>query len=252
MQRKKRTDNPVAQEQAQQRVVALYIKSTNINNAKGGEVKNGDKLSQIACLEFVDGIRTRRQLCSYIKITDNIVEENCINAYRRAKELSDDDKTSMCEKQLAAPAFADIQKELMEFIMAENTLVVVHFKKRVLDFLRANLDEENCKLLNERHKQLMHDVQVSGKQSYKVGLYHGGQYPAQLTNNNDKLNPIDKPRYGFDAWCEENGVKTRRQHHFDAEYDADRMGRAFINERNKLAEAAKKEERQPAASKRKY
>lgn len=206
------------------RHVVLAIKTTGFD-------KEIDCMTQIACVEMKDGKLTGKTYQTYLRIDDDALREKCEALY--LEKLTPADANKLIEGLQAAPQFSDIEKELLEFLSKDNAKVIVHYKKHVLDFLRAAMSEQGLEKLNSlRMENMISKVTKLSKQ----GDYHAGQYPAEVDGKKPNYKN-QQARKRFDDVCSELGVSTRRRTGYDAMQDADMLARA---ERARLQKFAKK------------
>lgn len=209
------------------RHVVLAIKST------GFKPEEGHVLTQIACVEMINGKLTKNDFSSFIKVTDNKQLDACKTLYRTTDKLKSDDAEELIVNLESAPAFKEVQAKLLAYLNQDaNTKIIVHFKKYVLDFMRAQLTKEGLETFSKFPMENM--MSKAAKLSHQ-GEYHGGTYPKQVSNDREKHLP-GRTFYKFEQICKEFDVSTRRRTGFDAEQDANMLARA---EHNRLTMKAK-------------
>lgn len=209
------------------RHVVLTIKTT------GFKPEEGDCLTQIACVEMINGKLTKNDFSSYVKVTDQQKFKECKKLYRETKKLKSDDAEELIVELESAPEFKDVEKKLLAYLNEDaNTKIIVHFKKYVLDFMRAQLSKEGLEAFSKFKMENM--ISKAADMSHQ-GEYHGGTYPKQVSNDREKHLP-GRTFYKFEQICKEFDVSTRLRTGFDAEQDANMLARA---EHNRLTMKAK-------------
>lgn len=219
--------NPKKTDITKGRHVVLTIKTT------GFKPEDGDCLTQIACVEMINGKLTKNDFSSYVKVTDQEKFKECKKLYRETNKLKSDDAEELIVELASAPAFKDVEKKLLAYLNQDaNTKIIVHFKKYVLDFMRAQLTKEGLEVFSKFPMENM--MSKAAKLSHQ-GEYHGGTYPKQVSNDREKHLP-GRTFYKFEQICKEFDVSTRLRTGFDAEQDANMLARA---EHNRLTLKAK-------------
>lgn len=166
------------------RHVVLAIKTT-ANKERGYSPKN-NKITEVACLEMVNGKATGGRFHSH----------------------GDFDDVS--------------QSEFLDFLQSDpNTKIIVHFKKFVLDFLRHELSEEGNDVLakfspRSEHRQRgqkdrMENMISKASQLAKDGKYIEGRVPFQIEHDKQKLMP-GRAFYNLKQVCTGMGVNTTHYH----------------------------------------
>ena len=118
------------------RSVVLVIKTTNSHNYNP---KEGDRITQIACVEMMNGNLTGKEFNAFINPNNQQLLTACGENYRQ--NLRQDEATALLSNVTNAPTFKDIQPLLLAFISHDpKTTIIVHQKKHALHFLRHELD----------------------------------------------------------------------------------------------------------------
>lgn len=209
----------------QNRIVVISIKTSQ---QKGFAPKNGDRITQIACQEILDGKVTRKQFFSYVKPEDPELVEACNKHYQEcgaSRRLKKSQADTLIKGMENAPYFKDIQNELLKFLNQPNTSLLAHTKKYVLDFLRHSLDEAGNQILQQIE---MVDMASNMAALSHQNLYAGGRYPRILTTGKETLAKT-RSFYKFEDICSEMGVHFRNRSGYDAKQDALLLAKAECN-----------------------
>lgn len=219
------------------RHVVLAIKTTNSHQYNPVE---GDRLTQIACVEMVNGELTGNNFNAFVRITDADLFEAAKAIYR--DNLSHEAANELIHHLDTAPDFQKTQADLLAYLSRHpDTKIIVHYKKYVLDFLRQAMDAKGMEALEKFPMENM--ISKSAKMA-KSGLYLGGRYGSELKSGKEKVSN-SRAFYKFDMICQEYDVSTRLRTDFSAIQDAEMLARA---EKNRLAKKRQHKESEAAAA----
>lgn len=203
---------------AKKRHVVMAIKTTNFHQYNPEE---GDKLTQIACVEMIDGELTGNDFTAYVKLTDADMFEAAKKLYREKLDRPAADE--LITNMASAQDFAKTQAELLAYLARDaDTKIIVHYKKYVLDFLRKTMDATGVEALE---KLPMENMISKASKMAKAGLYQGGRYASEVKTGKEKVADT-RSFYKFDMICNEYGVSTRLRTDFSAKQDAEMLAKA--------------------------
>lgn len=217
-----------------QRVIVLSIKTTHAHEYKP---EAGDRLTQIACMEMLNGEITNKKFVRFLNPNSPELTAHYQQSLATAvanKKLAQKEADILLHHFNRAPSLQTIQNELLAFLAAEaNTTILVHYKKHVLNFLRFELNDEGKATLAKLEENMVDMISLAA-QLAKRGLYFAGRYPERLVSGKETLSD-ERTFYQFDQICSELKVHVRRRTGFSAEQDALLLAQAEHNRLNLIA-----------------
>lgn len=212
------------------RRVTIAIKTT------GEKPENGDRITEIACVEMMDLENTGNNFQTFL-FPGNRLMDKCAKDYMSARSLADNTTaaeytiysmkrapgfTGVDANQIAeegvpeflmdalneAPEFYEIEDELMQYLrMNPDTVVITHDMGRLKRFLRNEMSEQNWAEFEKRFHDPKHGMMQKVHKFRPAGLFPPttGAWSKGL---------------GFDAICEHFDVPMDGRTYFSAMQDA--------------------------------
>lgn len=176
------------------RRVIIAIKTT------GEKPENGDRITEIACVEMMDLDRTGNNFQTYL-FPGNRLLDKCANDYMTAPSLADGTSAAeytiyamkrapgftdvdaqqiedegvpefMMDELKIAPEFNEIENEFMAYLrMVPDTVVIAHDIGRVKRFLRNEMSEKNWKEFEEKFHDAKHGMMQKVHKFRPAGLF---------------------------------------------------------------------------------
>lgn len=195
-----------------QRYIVIAIKTTNEHNY---DPEAGDRMTQLAYVEMINGKATGRELHLDLNPEENTLRNQ--------------------------------QETLFAFLgNSEATQLLVHYKKYVLDFLRHEMDDQGREKLRafDMDSMISYAADLSRK-----GLYFAGKYPQQIETNREKISQ-ERPRYTLEEICKELKVSVRNRNVHSALCDARLIAKAETNRLQLLEQSGKAQKVESSVSQR--
>ena len=152
------------------RKIMIIIKSTGFYKFKP---EDGDRLTEIACIETLHGEPTGQAFHAFIRLEDAALQakhfEYCRATLKQKKKTTEGEL--LCQNLSEARPFSEVQPALLAFLQRNpETTILTHPKGYILDFLRHAMDKAGNEQLVILQNSMI-DMRSKAAALSHLGLY---------------------------------------------------------------------------------